>query len=118
MAAARIDQQTSAGRNLTGLISHSVGEHGIQKVTEIVEVKRTDDAWLQHVQDQIRNGMLSCTNHALMHVKPTKSREVGCVQESGMPMSLRGVSGIARKRGLPKKGAPRVAPSVALARWS
>ena len=54
------------------LIWDTNAEHGIQGVTELVEVKRTDDAWLQHVQDQIRHGELSATNHAFMHGKPTK----------------------------------------------
>ena len=36
------------------LIWDTNAKHGIQGVTELIEVKRTDDAWLQHIQDQIR----------------------------------------------------------------
>ena len=36
-------------------------------MTELVECERTHDVWLQTLQNEIRNGTLSPTNHAFLH---------------------------------------------------
>jgi hypothetical protein len=40
-------------------------------VTELVECERTQDIWLQSLQNEVRNGALSETNHAFLHGCPT-----------------------------------------------
>ena len=44
---------------------------GIHGVTELVECERTQDIWLQSLQNEVRNGALSETNHAFLHGCPT-----------------------------------------------
>ena len=44
---------------------------GIHGVTELVECERTQAIWLQSVQNEVRNGALSNTNHAFLHGSPT-----------------------------------------------
>ena len=44
---------------------------GIHGVTELVECERTQDIWLQSLQNEARNGALSETNHAFLHGCPT-----------------------------------------------
>ena len=46
-------------------------ENGMQGVTELVECERTDDEWLQEVQNEFRNGCLNANNHAFLHGEPT-----------------------------------------------
>ena len=40
---------------------------GIHGVTELVECERTQDMWLQSLQNEVRNGGLSEANHAFLH---------------------------------------------------
>ena len=40
---------------------------GIHGVTELVECERTQDMWLQSLQNEVRNGVLSEANHAFLH---------------------------------------------------
>ena len=46
-------------------------EHGVQGVTELRRCERTQDKWLQSLQEQIRDGTLSADNHAFLHGKDT-----------------------------------------------
>eukprot|EP00438_Fugacium_kawagutii_P001459 Skav211876 [mRNA] locus=scaffold1431:374175:389938:+ [translate_table: standard] len=41
--------------------------NGIHGVTELVECERTGDIWLQTLQNEVRNGALSETNHQFLH---------------------------------------------------
>ena len=52
------------------LVWGSAGQ-GIQGLTELIECERTRDRWLQTLQQEIRNGALSQTNHAFLHGWPT-----------------------------------------------
>jgi len=40
---------------------------GIHGMTELVECEPTQDIWLQSLQNEVRNGALSETNHAFLH---------------------------------------------------
>ena len=55
-----------------------VGGHGIHGVTELVQCERTRDEWLQELQDQLRHGMLSDENHALLHGRMTQTPGSAC----------------------------------------
>ena len=46
-------------------------ETGIQGVTELQKCERTDDVWLQSVQEEFRFGKLTVDTHAFLHGKPT-----------------------------------------------
>lgn len=46
-------------------------ETGVQGVTELEKCERTDDVWLQSVQEEFREGKLSTDTHAFLHGKPT-----------------------------------------------
>ena len=46
-------------------------ETGVQGVTELEKCERTDDVWLQSVQEEFREGRLSTDTHAFLHGKPT-----------------------------------------------
>ena len=39
----------------------------VQGITELVECERTRDAWLQNVQEQLRDGALTADDHAFLH---------------------------------------------------
>ena len=54
------------------------GDHGVQGVTELVQCERTRDEWLQELQDQLRHGMLSNENHALLHGRMTQTPGSAC----------------------------------------
>ena len=41
--------------------------NGLHGLTELVECERTRDVWLQALQNEIRDGKLSETNHAFLH---------------------------------------------------
>eukprot|EP00438_Fugacium_kawagutii_P008899 Skav215707 [mRNA] locus=scaffold2573:242958:252224:+ [translate_table: standard] len=41
--------------------------NGIHGLTELVECERTRDTWLQTLQNEVRNGALSETNHQFLH---------------------------------------------------
>ena len=44
---------------------------GVQGVTELAFCERTDDVWLQSVQEEFRYGKLTTDTHAFLHGKPT-----------------------------------------------
>ena len=44
---------------------------GVQGVTELSFCERTDDVWLQSVQEEFRYGELTTDTHAFLHGKPT-----------------------------------------------
>ena len=44
---------------------------GVQGVTELEVCERTDDVWLQSVQEEFRYGKLTMDTHAFLHGKPT-----------------------------------------------
>ena len=44
---------------------------GVQGVTELSVCERTDDLWLQSVQEEFRYGTLTADTHAFLHGKPT-----------------------------------------------
>ena len=46
-------------------------ETGVQGVTELEHCERTDDVWLQSVQEEFREGKLSTDTHAFLHGMPT-----------------------------------------------
>ena len=46
--------------------------NGIHGLTELVECERTRDIWLQTVQNEVRNGALSDTNHQFLHGVATR----------------------------------------------
>ena len=46
-------------------------ETGVQGVTELQICERTDDLWLQSVQEEFRYGNLQRDTHAFLHGKPT-----------------------------------------------
>ena len=54
------------------------GGQGIQGMTELVQCERTQDEWLQELQDQLRHGQLSDENHALLHGRMTKTPGSAC----------------------------------------
>eukprot|EP00438_Fugacium_kawagutii_P013325 Skav213524 [mRNA] locus=scaffold1184:334:2472:- [translate_table: standard] len=41
--------------------------NGIHGMTELVECERTRDTWLQTLQNEVRNGVLTQTNHEFLH---------------------------------------------------
>ena len=48
------------------------GKHvGVQGVTELTRCERTADRWLGNVQEELRQGALSCDTHAFLHGQPT-----------------------------------------------
>ena len=59
----------------------------MQGVTELIECERTDDEWLQEVQNEFRNGRLSVNNHAFLHGESTTvpGSRVGCKATCGNP---------------------------------
>ena len=43
---------------------------GVQGVTELAQCERTQDVWLQRIQDEFRVGKLSEDTHAFLHGRP------------------------------------------------
>ena len=47
------------------------GPNGLHGLTELVECERTRDVWLQGLQNEVRDGKLSESNHAFLHGRQT-----------------------------------------------
>ena len=58
----------------------SCEEGGLQGVTELVQCERTQDVWLQELQNELRVGYLSEENHAFLHGHLTKVTGSWCAQ--------------------------------------
>ena len=65
------------------------GQSGIQGTWELDVVERTDDAWLQELQDEFRNGCLSSDNWNFLHGRPTQAAgsAIGGVNQCGLDCS-------------------------------